>query len=323
MSASQDQYTDLNTVKAFLSIGDTDTSQDAFLTAIIPMVQTFIDRYTGRTFGWGDEDSNEGIIDDVNTDWSNTDCIAIQSVALNGTLLTINTAGPNPFVVGQNISLFGSPTSAYNGVWAVTTRNSATQLIVETNTSKGTLLASRSALVASGAGYIGNAVTNYKFVTQEQHDGFVGNTIYLRNMDIRSVDSVYLGLRNSGQPVLLDPSQYVWQDDGRLILGGSFFNSYNSNLYGDGSTSSFYGEVASGTQTIMASYWYGHIGVPPELSLAAVDLVIAYHTLRKSAGIQRERVGDYDVQYDVTFRKLLQTQPDNLNTLNIMRRRHV
>jgi hypothetical protein len=323
MSASQDQYTDLNTVKAFLSLSDTDTSQDLFITTIIPMVQTFIDRFTGRSFGWGDEDSSGQIVDDINTDWSNSDCLSVDSFSGGGATLTVNTIGPHPFVAGQNVALYGS-SGSHNGVWAVTARNNAQQFVVDTTASKGALPVSRTAIGTSINGYCGSFVTTYKYIQQEQHDGFAGNTLYLRNMDIRSVDSVYLGLRNSGQPALLDPSQYVWQDDGRLILGGSYFNTYDSNVYNSGGNgSSFYGEVASGTQTVMVNYWHGYIGVPPELTLAATDLVLGYYTLRKGMGIQRERTGDYDVQYDVTFRKLLQEQPDSLNTLNILKRRHV
>lgn len=325
--SQQTPYTDIATCKAFLNIDSGDTSQDAFLSAIIPMAQTFIERYTGRTFGWGDVSSEGEPLDDPLTDYSNTDNIGISSYTLSGTNLTITTMGPHPWQVGANISVYGIGDSNLNGVWQVTARPSATQLIVDTSVQTGTQSASDSAAIpATGsnfAGYIGNAVSNYRYITQESQDGIVGSEVWLRNMDIRSVESVYIGQRNLAQPVLLDHTQYVWRDDGRLFLGGAYFNSYDSSAYGGGNGGDFYGTLAAGFQTIMVSYYCGYIGVPPDVTLAATDLVLSYYTLRKGMGIQMERIGDYQVQYDITFRKMLQSQPDSLNTLNMYRRRHI
>jgi hypothetical protein len=123
---------------------------------------------------------------------------------------------------------------------------------------------------------------------------------------------------------LLDHTQYVWRDDGRVILGGSYFNSYDSDEYsGDGGDNSFYGSIAAGFQTITVSYYCGYVGVPPEISLAAADLTMAYYVLRKGLGLQEERVGDWQTRYDISFRKALMTQPDSLNTLNMFKKRHI
>lgn len=315
-------YTDLSTVKAFLSIADTDTSQDAFLASIIPMVQTFIERYTGRTFGWGDEDANGELLDDPHTDYSNSDGIAITAVpSLNGTALTVSLAAPAPWVVGNNVSLYGGDTAAYNGVWKVAEKPTPVTLVLDLSTSAGTLSGAAAAMVTSGNGYVGNFVSNYLLIQQEQYDGTAGREIWLRNMDIRSIQSVYLGLRNVATPTLLPPTNYLWRDDGRFFIGGSYFNAYDSSMYAN--EDSFYGSLVNGFQTLTISYYCGYVGVPPEIQLAATDLVMAYAMLRKGMGLNYERVGDYQVGYDMQFRKLLQSQPDALNTLNIWRRRKV
>lgn len=322
MAIQQKPYIDLDVLKAYLNIAQSNTTNDVFLANLIPTVQGFIDRYTHRTFGWGDTGDNSFI------DYSNTDNIGVISTSISGNLLTVNTMGPVPWVVGQNVSLYVMSNTAWNGVWAVSQVVNPAQIVVDISVSKGTLSLSDLAAIANNGGlnangYIGNYVQNYRYLSQESHDGLVGKTIYLRNMDIRSIDSLYIGLRNIAQPALLDHTQYVWRDDGRVILGGAYFNSYDSGIYADANDNAFYGTVAAGYQTITISYWYGYIGIPPELNLAALDICAAMYILRKSLGLQQERVGDYEIRYDIAFRKALLDQPDSLNVLNIMRRLHV
>ena len=319
---AQTPYIDLGTLKAYLNIADSDSTQDVFLTNVIPQVTSFIDRYTHRTFGWGDSGDAAGI------DYSNTDNIGVNSTSLNGTLLTLNTMGPVPWAVGQNVSLFAMQNTAWNGVWAVTAVNNPAQIVVDVSASKGTLgLSAVQSITNNGGlnanGYVGNFVVNYSYKSQQQFDGLVGKQIYLRDMDIRSIDTLYIGLRNVASPVLLDHTQYVWRNDGRIILGGAYFNSYDSGVYAEANDNSFYGTVAAGYQTITVSYWHGVTGVPGDLALAALDLCTAANVLRKYLGQQAEKIGDYDVRYDLTFRQTLATQPDSLNTLNRYRRRHI
>lgn len=323
MATTQQPYIDLATLKAQLRLAD--GSQDDYLTNLIPMVQGFIDNYTHRTFGWGDD----GDIDTI--DYSNTDNIGVLTAVLDvddPTQLIVSTMGPVPWVAGQNVSLFVMPTLAWNGVWEVTDVNNPAEIVVDISNSKGTLSLSDQAAIAnnigsSAQGYIGNYVQNYSYRSQEQYDGLVGKTIYLRNSDIRSVDTLYIGLRNIAQPVLLDHTQYVWRDDGRIILGGAYFNSYDSSIYQEANDNSFYGTVAAGYQTITVSYWHGYIGVPTEIALAALDICSGMYTLRSSLGIRMEDVGDYRIQYEQSFRQALKAQPDSLNTLNRYRRLHI
>lgn len=319
---AQIPYTDLSTVKAFLNIAPNDTSQNVFLVSIVPMVQQFIDKYTGRSFGWGDDDKNGGLLDNPLIDYSNSDGIAITAVpTLSGTSLTVTLSAPAPWVIGNNVSLYGSAETIYNGVYAITAKPNPVTIVLDVSAQTGTLSGAAQAMVTSGDGYIGNYVQNYKYIQQEQYDGSAGREIWLQNMDIRSIESVYLGLRNVATPALLPPTDYLWRDDGRFFVGGSYFNAYDSQMYSN--NDSFYGSLVNGFQTMTISYYCGYVGVPSDISLAAIDLVVAYAMLRKGMGLNYERVGDYQVGYDMMFRKLLQTQPDSLNTLNIYRRRKV
>lgn len=328
-SGKQTPYVNLTALKAQLKISSTDTTDDVWLTQTSQYVQGFIDRYTGRTFGWGDPGDNSNI------DYSNSDNIGVLTLSLSGTLntpgalLTVTTMGPVPWVVGQSVSLFNTnPNKIYDGVWKVSSVTSPTTIVLDVSAQSGTLGPSDNSIntnlpAPNFSGYIGNYVQNYKYASQEQYDGFAGKIFYLRNMDIRSIDTLYVGLRNVAQPVLLDHTQYVWRDDGRVILGGSYFNTVVSGMYDPSQDSSFYGTVASGFQTITVSYWVGYIGVPFEITLAALDLATALYAYRKSLGLKREQMGDYSIEYDITLRKQLAVQPDTLNMLNIMRRLHV
>lgn len=310
--------TDLATVKSYLSIADSDTTQDVFLSTLIPSVQDFIENYTKRKFGYGDDGDSASI------DYSNSDNISVVATSLTGNILTVTTMGPMPWVANQNISLFGFSTATYNGVFLITEVVSPTQIKIDISAQTGTLSPTYSAVATSTTGgYIGNAVNNYAYKSQDQYDGFPGRTLWLRNMDIRSIDTVYLGLRNIAQPMLLDHTNYVWRDDGRLILGGSYFNTINSAVYGAGGNTSFYGAVAAGFQTVMVSYWYGYIGVPNDILLAALDVCAIMFNARRSGGLQEERAGDYWVRFDVTLRKRLSDQPDILAILNRWQRKSV
>lgn len=220
---TQQLYVTQADVKAYLGIPDSTTTHDAFIQLIIPKAMAYIDKYTNRSFGWGD---------------------------------------PN------------NPSS----------------------------------------------VTNYKSVTDEPytadgevHDGLYGTKIYLRNTDIVSVDEVKVGNPTVGTPTTLDPSQYIWRADGRLILGGNWFDS--TGFPTGGNNESFYGLVGGGYQTITVKYHYGYFGVPEEIALACLDLCQSIFVARKSQGLFRERLGDYDIQYDVNFRAALAKQPDTLNVL--------
>lgn len=324
---AQTPYTDLTDLKAYLKIDSGDSTNDTFLTNIISQVQSFIDHYTHRTFGWGDVNANKILLDSPDIDYSNSDNIGITSLTASGKILTLNTMGPVPWVVGNNVSLYYVPTQ-YVGVWPVTAVLSPISIQVDTTVQTGTLGLSYTQAVTQQsapnfAGYVGNHVTNYKYKTTSQFDGLAGHTIYLRDSDIRSIDTLYIGLRNVAQPVLLDHTQYVWRDDGRIILGGAYFNTYNTADYTDQGDSNFYGTVAAGFQTIMVSYWYGHVGVPSDLSLAALDICSAMYNLRTAAGLQEERTGDYLIRYDINIRAMLQRHPDLLGILEHYRRRHI
>lgn len=220
---AQQLYTTTNDLKAYLGIADSNTTQDAFFQLIIPKVMAYVDKYTGRTFGWGD--------------------------------------ASNPADKTKYKSILTIPYTA--------------------------------------AG--------------EVHDGFFGTAVWLRNMDIVAVDEVKVGNPSVGTPTTLDSSQYVWRFDGRLLLGGNYFDS---SLYPDeNSGSSFYGTISGGYQTITVKYWYGVFGVPEDIALACLDLCQSMYISRKSQGLMGERLGDYQINYDIGFRKALASQPDTLNTL--------
>lgn len=308
---AQTAYTSPTNLKSYLKIATTDTSNDAFFTMIIPQVQAFIDRYTGRTFGWGDSG------DTADTDYSNDGNLGITSAIVSGQNCTFTFFGPTPFVVGSVVVVSGFVPTAINGTWTVTTVSSdTTQVTIN--------LGINGVQNATTIGSVVPDVINYKFEQQEAYDGLVGHTFYLMNMDIRSVDALWLGIRNIYPPVLLSPNQYVWRQDGRIILGGAYFNTYNSADYtGADDTANFYGTIASGFQTITVSYHYGYIGVPPEIALACEDIISALYKLRLSQGVRLEQVGDYRIQYNETLRTLMEQCPDSLGILNMWRRIHV
>lgn len=220
---AQQLYVTPADLKAYLGIAETNTSLDPFLQLIIPKAMAYIDKYTSRTFGWGNPDDQS-----------------------------------DP--------------------------------------------------------------TNYKDITDtpytadgEVHDGLYGTKIYLRNTDIVAVDEIKVGNPSVGTPTTLDPAQYVWRFDGRILLGGNYFDS--TGFPTGSSNESFYGLISGGYQTIAIKYHYGYYGVPEDIAMACLDLCHSIYVTRKSSGIMRERLGDYDIQYDVNFRTTVAKNPDLLGTL--------
>lgn len=172
-------------------------------------------------------------------------------------------------------------------------------------------------------------ITYYKSVTDdpptangELYDGFAGKILYLYNMDIVSIDEVKLGISSLDSWTILQPNNYVWRDDGRLILGGNYFNAYDSDAY-TGSDANFFGAIAAGYQTVSVKYHYGVYGVPPSIALACLDICLALYTIRKNLGIRQERIGDWQVEYQANVRAQLKNQPDTLGALNLWKRRKV
>lgn len=304
---AQIPYTNVMSLKTYLKITSTDTSNDGFLTMISSQVTAFIENYTGRTFGWGD------VGDSVDTDYSNTGNLGITSATISGTLCTFTFYAGAPFVVGAQVIVSGFVPTQINGTWTVSA--------VSADTTRVTVdLGVGGVTNAATIGRVTADVINYKFQQQEAYDGLVGSTFYLQNMDIRSIDAIWIGSRNIYPPVLLNPQQYVWHNDGRIILGGAYFNSVNSNNYGGGETSSFYGTIASGYQTITVSYHYGVKGVPGDIALAAEDIASAMYRLRSSQGISSEQAGDYRIAYNPMLRTLMKQSPDTLGILDSYRR---
>lgn len=220
---AQQLYVTQADVKAYLGIPETTTTHDAFIQLIIPKVMAYIDKYTGRSFGWGTPD--------------------------------------NPSDTANYKSITDEPDTA-NG---------------------------------------------------EVHDGLYGTQVWLRHTDIVAVDEIKVGNPSVGTPTTLDASQYLWRPDGRLILGGNWFDS--TGFPTSGSNESFYGVVSGGYQTIAIKYKYGYFGVPEDIAMAALDLCQSMFVARKSQGIMSERLGDYQINYDVNLRAALAKQPDTLNTL--------
>lgn len=305
---SQTPYTTTTSLKNYLKIASTDSSNDSFLTMIIPQIASFIDSYTGRTFGWGDSGDTAFI------DYSNTTALSVSSATVVGNIVTYTFTAPTPFKATQSIKVSGFTPTALNGTWVVQAVNSdLTQIQVN--------LGFSGVLNATIIGEVSPNVSNYAFKQQQEYDGVVGNTFYLRDMDIRQIDAMWIGSRNIYPPVLLDPNQYIWRDDGRVILGGAYFNSYNSSDYtGADSGGDFSSTTAAGYQTIMVSYHYGFVGVPGDITLAANDIVSAIHRLRLSQGVHSEQAGDYRITYDDTLRHALAECPDTLGTLSRYRK---
>jgi hypothetical protein len=308
---SQTAYTTLTNLKNYLNIASTTTTYDALLTSLIPQVQAFVDRYTGRTFGWGDTG------DSTQFDYSNTDNLGITSATISGTNCTFTFFAATPYVVGGSLIATKFVPTAINGTWVITAV-SPDQTEVTVNLGIGGVQN------ATVIGEVAPDTINYQFRQQEAYDGLVGHTFYLMNMDIRSINQLWVGSRNIYPPVLLDPEQYVWRDDGRIILGGAYFNTYNSADYtGADDTTDFYGTIAAGFQTITVSYHYGYIGVPPEIALATLDICAVMNRLRTSVGIKSEMAGDYRLQHDETLRATMANCPDSLGILNTYRRLHL
>jgi hypothetical protein len=156
----------------------------------------------------------------------------------------------------------------------------------------------------------------------ELYDGYAGKLLYLYNTDIVSIDELKLGISTMNSWTVLDSTQYVWRDDGRIVLGGNYFNSYDSNAW-SGESPSFFGTIAAGYQTISIKYHYGIYGVPPEISLALLDICLSLYVLRKNLGIKREKVGDLEIDFQSNIRSALHSCPDALGTLNIYKKRIV
>jgi hypothetical protein len=218
---AQQAYTTVSDIKSYLGI--TSSTYDAFFTLIIPKAMAYIDKYTGRTFGWGNPASTSDL-----TDYKN----------------------------------ITSDQHNHNG---------------------------------------------------EVHDGLYGTKIYLRNCDIVSIEEIKVGNPSVGTPTTLASSQYIWRADGRVLLGGNWFDS--TGFPTSGNNQDFYGLIAGGYQTITIKYHYGFYGVPEDIALACMDLCGALYLNRKSQGITGERLGNYQVNYDGGFRKALKDQPDVLGTL--------
>lgn len=310
---AQQQYINYLDLKAYLSIDDTDTTQDKFLQIIIPQAMAFIDRYTKRTFGWGDTGDSALI------DYSDTNNILLKSAVTTGSsnpyTLTLTFVAPGPWQVGSSINLSGFTPSGYNGDYTIATASAdGATFTVDITSNPGAV---------TTLGTVQSNVTNYRTVIQESYDSLIGHIFYLRNCDIRSVDAVWLGLRNINQPTLLDKTQYVWRDDGRIILGGAYFNTYDSSVYTGDSNANFWGAVASGYQTVTVNYKYGYVGVPPEIAMACLDICQTMYIMRQSKGIYRERIGDYDIMYQRSILQELEKRPDILGILDIWKRRRV
>lgn len=173
--------------------------------------------------------------------------------------------------------------------------------------------------------------TNYKSITDypgtrngELYDGFAGKILYLNNTDIVSVDEVKLGLSSLDYWTTLQAGNFVWRDDGRLILGGNYFDSGYAGVEGGGSDAgNFFGAVAAGYQTISVKYHYGIAGVPADISLACLDICAALYSLRKTLALKQERIGDWEVVYQSNIRAQIKNQPDTLATLDLYRRYNV
>jgi len=232
MAAQQQPYVTYQDLKAYLKL--TDNTDDAFLQLIITKVMGFIDRYTHRTFGWGNPDDP-------------TDMTAFRSIT-------------------------DFPATA-NG---------------------------------------------------ELYDGYAGKILYLNQTDIVSIDQVQLGISTLNEWTVLNAEEFVWRDDGRLILGGNYFNAYDSQAYMDDSMSeNFFGAIAAGYQTIQVQYHYGVYGVPPEISLACLDICMSMYILRKNLGIKMERIGDWEQTFEASIRSQLKNEPDALGLLDIMKKLNV
>ena len=225
--AQQQPYTTYQELKSYLRL--TDSSDDPYLKLLIPKVMGFIDRYTHRTFGWG------------------------------------NPADPTDMTMFKDIA------------------------------------------------------TEIGCANGEIYDGLNGKIIYLNNVDIRDVYEVKLGISTMNSWQVLQPGNYIWRDDGRLIMGGNYFNSF----YQAGEENDIFGTLSSGYQTITVKYHYGYYGVPPEISLACLEICAALFVLRKNLGIKQERIGDWQVDYQANIRAELKNQPDTLNSLNMFRKINV
>lgn len=219
---AQQLYITQEDIKAYLGIADDTTTYDKFFQLMIPKVMAYIDKYTGRTWGWGGDD----------------------------------------------------PTDK----------------------------------------------TNYKSILDaypngEVYDGDITDTIWLNNTDIFAVDEVKVGNPNLGDPTVLTSQQYLWRNDGRLMLGGNYFES-SIYRHGGDVTDPFYGGAVVGNQVIAVKYWYGVAGVPDDIAMACLDILQGVFIGRKAQGIGSERIGEYEIRYDTQFRAALGKAPDTLRILD-------
>lgn len=168
-----------------------------------------------------------------------------------------------------------------------------------------------SAFIDSFTGRKFGAVAGTDFtVTDEKYDGGRTSEFVLRQCDVRSVTSLSIGNTVSGYTAL-DSSGFIWYPTGRVVIGSATsFNRYNSNLNSS---------VAQGYQTIKVSYVYGVLGVPSDIEQACLDVCAGTFNSSKSMGLSSESMGDYKIQYDVTFRQVLKSDPDLMGTLKAYR----
>lgn len=157
------------------------------------------------------------------------------------------------------------------------------------------------------------ATTGVDFqVVNEVHDSRAANVCYLDNMDIQSIQTFQIGNVTGGFSVLA-PSSFLWKKNGRIVIGGvAFGNSFYS--------SSLYPSLSAGYQTIQVSYTFGYIGVPLEITQATVDIASQLYALSKAFGVRGEKIGEYQIQYDINYLAQLENRPDILGTLKAWRR---
>lgn len=172
--------------------------------------------------------------------------------------------------------------------------------------------------------------TNYKSITDfpgtvngELYDGYAGKILYLNNFDIVSIDELKLGISSLDQWQVLEPGEFVFRDDGRLILGGNYFDSGFYVAGGPSNAGNFFGAIAGGYQTISIKYHYGYAGVPGDIALACLDILMVLYTLRKTLALKQERIGDWEVVYQSNIRSQIKNQPDTLNALETYKRINV
>ena len=151
-------------------------------------------------------------------------------------------------------------------------------------------------------------------VTDEEYDGLDTNVFFLKNTDIQSVTAVKVGNPSFSSFTTLTVQEYIWHKSGRIVLNSINFNRYDNTRFNS---------FAAGYQTIRMSYTYGLATVPTDIEQACLEIAVLIYMGRASAGIRKETIGSYMIEYKDIQDILQQNSPLVLRILQAQKMRRL